>query len=61
MNHDNSFLYVAKVIGIVLLGIIFFFAMIGVFGLGFAAAGLVLFVIAAIAVYRVYRTNGTEV
>jgi hypothetical protein len=61
MNHDNYLLHTTNVICTVLLGIIFFFTIIGVFGMGFTLAGLLLFVIVAIAVSRPCRAKGTEV
>jgi hypothetical protein len=43
-----------------LVGVLFFFAIIGVFGLRLAIAGLAVFVLGAVAVYAAFPTQGAE-
>lgn len=44
-----------------LMGVLFFFIIVGVFGLRFAIAGLAVFVIGAIVVCRAFPTKGVRV
>jgi uncharacterized membrane protein (DUF4010 family) len=44
--------------GIALLGALFFFIIIGVFGLPSAICGLLIFVLGAIAIYRLFPAGG---
>ncbi len=41
-------------------GGLFFFIIAGVFGVGFALAGLVVFIIAAVVLYRMFPAEGAE-
>jgi hypothetical protein len=43
-----------------LVGVLFFFIIVGVFGVRFAIAGLVVFVLAAVVVYRAFPAEGVE-
>ena len=43
-----------------LLGVLFFFIIVGVFGVRFAIAGLVVFILGAVVVYRAFPTEGAE-
>jgi hypothetical protein len=43
-----------------LLGVLFFFIIVGVFGLPLAIAGLSVFVLGAVLVYRVFSTEGAR-
>jgi hypothetical protein len=43
-----------------LVGVLFFFAIIGVFGLRLAIAGLAVFVLGAVVVYAAFPTQGAE-
>lgn len=43
-----------------LLGVLFFFIIVGVFGLPLAIAGLAVFVLAAVVVCRAFPTQGAE-
>jgi hypothetical protein len=43
-----------------LVGVFFFFAIVGVFGLKFAVAGLAVFVLVAVIVYVAFPTEGAE-
>jgi hypothetical protein len=43
-----------------LLGVLFFFIIVGVFGLRFAIAGLVVFVLGAVIVCRAFPTEGAR-
>ena len=44
-----------------LIGVLFFFIIVGVFGLPLAIAGLAVFVLSAFVVYRVFPTEGAKV
>ena len=43
-----------------LIGVLFFFIIVGVFGLPLAIAGLAVFVLGAIVVFRVFPTEGAK-
>jgi hypothetical protein len=43
-----------------LVGVFFFFAIVGVFGLRLAIAGLAVFVLGAVVVYVAFPTQGSE-
>ena len=43
-----------------LVGVFFFFAIVGVFGLRLAIAGLAVFVLGAVVVFRVFPTEGAR-
>jgi hypothetical protein len=43
-----------------IVGVLFFFAIIGVFGLRLAIAGLAVFVLGAVVVYAAFPTQGAE-
>jgi hypothetical protein len=43
-----------------LIGVLFFFIVVGVFGLPLAIAGLAVFVVGAVVVFRAFPTEGTE-
>ena len=43
-----------------LVGVLFFFAIVGVFGLKFALAGLAVFILVAVVVYVAFPTQGAE-
>ena len=43
-----------------LIGVLFFFIIVGVFGLRLAIAGLAVFVFGAVVVYRAFPTEGAE-
>ena len=43
-----------------LIGVLFFFIIVGVFGLPLAIAGLAVFVLGAVVVYRVFPTEGAR-
>jgi hypothetical protein len=44
-----------------LIGVLFFFTIVGVFGLRFAIAGLAVFVLGAVVVCRAFPTEGARV
>jgi hypothetical protein len=44
-----------------IIGVLFFFIIVGVFGLRFAIAGLAVFVLGAVAVCRAFPTEGARV
>ena len=50
----------AGLTGTSLAGVIFFFIIMGVFGLRFAIAGLVLFVLGAVVICRAFPADGAE-
>lgn len=52
MKSGKDLRWLAAVTGAILAGTLFFFIIIGVFGLQFAILGLVLFVVAAVAIAR---------
>ncbi len=43
-----------------LVGVFFFFAIVGVFGLKFAVAGLAVFILVAVVVYVAFPTEGAK-
>ena len=43
-----------------LTGVLFFFIIVGVFGVRFAIAGLVVFILGAVVVYRAFPAEGAE-
>jgi hypothetical protein len=43
-----------------LLGVLFFFIIVGVFGVRYAIAGLVIFILGAVVVYRAFPAEGAE-
>ena len=43
-----------------LVGVFFFFAIVGVFGVRLAIAGLVVFIIGTVVVYRAFPAEGAE-
>jgi hypothetical protein len=43
-----------------LTGVLFFFIIVGVFGVRFAIAGLVVFILGAVVVYRAFPVEGAE-
>jgi hypothetical protein len=43
-----------------LIGVLFFFIIVGVFGLRFAITGLAVFVLGAVVVFRAFPTEGAE-
>jgi hypothetical protein len=43
-----------------LLGVLFFFIIVGVFGVRFAVAGLVVFILGGVVVYRAFPAEGAE-
>lgn len=43
-----------------LVAVIFFFLIVGVFGLRFAIAGLAVFVLGAVVIYRAFPAGGAE-
>jgi hypothetical protein len=43
-----------------LAGVLFFFIIVGVFGVRFAIAGLVVFILGAVVVYRAFPVEGAE-
>ena len=51
-----------RVLGVTaaLIGVLFFFIIVGVFGLPLAIAGLAVFVLAAVVVCRAFPTEGAE-
>ena len=51
---------ISKDVGAALAGVIFFFIIMGVFGLRFAIAGLVVFVLGAVVICRAFPADGAE-
>ena len=51
-----------RVLGVTaaLIGVLFFFMIVGVFGLSLAIAGLAVFVLGAVVVFRAFPTEGAE-
>jgi hypothetical protein len=51
-----------RVLGVTaaLIGVLFFFIIVGVFGLPLAIAGLAVFVLGAVVVFRAFPTEGAE-
>ena len=43
-----------------LVGVLFFFIIVGVFGVRFAVAGLVVFILGAVVVYRAFPAESAE-
>ena len=60
MSNGKNVLRLAGLVGAALLGLLFFFTLMGVFGLRFAIAGLLVFVVGSVAIYRVFPTEGAE-
>ena len=60
MRNSKDVRRLASLTGTALVGTIFFFIIIGVFGLQFAIAGLVVFVLGAVVIYRVFPVEGAE-
>jgi hypothetical protein len=58
MKSSNDLRRLAGVTGAALAGALFFFVIIGVFGQEAAIAGLLLFVITAIVIYRAFSVDG---
>jgi dolichol kinase len=58
MRSGKNLRRLAGVTATALAGTIFFFVIIGVFGQPFAITGLVIFVVAAIAIYRGFPAGG---
>jgi len=54
MARDNESRHLAGVTGATLAGVLFFFGIIGVFGLQFAIAGLAVFAFSAVFICRVF-------
>ena len=51
MTKTNGMRQLAAVTGTALIGVLFFFIIVGVFGLQFAIAGLLIFALVAVAIY----------
>jgi hypothetical protein len=54
MTKTNGVRQLAGVTVTALTGVLFFFIIVGVFGLQFAIAGLLVFVVVAVAIYRAF-------
>ena len=54
MTKTNGVRQLAGMAGAALLGVLFFFIIVGVFGLQFAIAGLLIFAVVAVAIYRAF-------
>jgi hypothetical protein len=54
MTKTNAVRQFAAVTGTALTGVLFFFIIVGVFGLQFAIAGLLIFAVGAVAIYRAF-------
>jgi hypothetical protein len=57
---NSSKLHLLHPMTAALVGVLFFFAIIGVFGLRLAIAGLAVFVLGAVVVYAAFPTQGAE-
>jgi hypothetical protein len=57
---NSSKLHPLQPMAVALVGVLFFFAIIGVFGLRLAIAGLAVFVVGAVVVYAAFPTQGAE-
>jgi len=57
---NNNPLHRLGALAAALLGVLFFFAIVGVFGLRLAVAGLAVFVLGAVVVYVAFPTAGAE-
>ena len=57
---NNNPLHRLGALAAALLGVLFFFAIVGVFGLRLAIAGLAVFVLGAVALYVAFPTAGAE-
>jgi len=57
---NSSKLHRLQPMTVALVGVFFFFAIIGVFGLRLAIAGLAVFVLGAVVVYAAFPTQGAE-
>jgi hypothetical protein len=60
MRNSKDVGRLAGLTGTALAGVIFFFIIIGVFGLRFAIAGLVVFVLGAVVIFRAFPADGAE-
>lgn len=60
MRNLNNFRRIAGATGTTIVGTCFFFTIIGVFGLQFAIAGLVLFVAIAVITYSAFTGNEVD-
>jgi hypothetical protein len=58
--ENSSKLHRLQSMAAALVGVFFFFAIIGVFGLRLAIAGLAVFVLGAVVVYVAFPTQGVE-
>jgi len=57
---NNNPLHRLGALAAALLGVLFFFAIVGVFGLRLAIAGLAVFVLGAVVLYVAFPTAGAE-
>jgi hypothetical protein len=60
MSDSKDVRRLAGLVGTALLGVLFFFIIVGVFGLRFAIGGLLVFVVGAVAIYRLFPAEGAE-
>lgn len=60
MRNSKDTGRLAGLTGTALAGVIFFFIIMGVFGLQFAIAGLVVFVLGAVVICRAFPADGAE-
>jgi hypothetical protein len=60
MRSINNFRRAAGATGVTIVGTGFFFTIIGVFGLRFAIAGLILFVVVAVITYSAFTGDKVE-
>ena len=60
MRNGKDMRQFAGLIATALVGVIFFFLIVGVFGLRFAIAGLAVFVLGAVVIYRAFPAGGAE-
>jgi hypothetical protein len=60
MTSINDFRRAAGATGVTIVGTVFFFTIIGVFGLRPAIVGLLVFILAAVVIYRVAPAEGAE-
>lgn len=60
MRNSKDTGRLAGLTGTALAGVIFFFIIMGVFGLRFAIAGLVVFVLGAVVICRAFPADGAE-
>jgi len=59
MRNGNQLHWVGS-LAAALVGVLFFFAIVGVFGFGLAIAGLAVFVLGAVVVYVAFPIEGAE-